>query len=34
MSQQMSFGEGFIDPSLYQLDDELKKVDELLSNGQ
>jgi len=28
----MSFGDGFIDPSLYQLDEELKKVDELLSN--
>lgn len=34
ISQQMSFGEGFIDPSLYQLDEELKKVDELLSNEQ
>ena len=34
MSQQMSFGDGFIDPSLYELDEELKKVDELLSNGQ
>ncbi len=32
--QQMSFGDGFIDPSLYQLDEELKKVDELLSQGQ
>lgn len=29
----MSFGDGFIDPSLYQLDEELKKVDELLSQG-
>ena len=27
ISQQMSFGDGFIDPSLYQLDEELKKVD-------
>ena len=34
ISQQMSFGDGFIDPSLYQLDEELKKVDELLSHGQ
>jgi IS5 family transposase len=34
ISQQMSFGDGFIDPSLYQLDEELKKVDELLSQGQ
>jgi len=33
ISQQMSFGDGFIDPSLYQLDQELKKVDELLSQG-
>jgi IS5 family transposase len=32
ISQQMSFGDGFIDPRLYQLD-ELKKVDELLSQG-
>jgi transposase, IS5 family len=32
ISQQMSFGDGFIDPSLYQLDNELKKVDELLSS--
>lgn len=34
ISQQMSFGDGFIDASLYQLDEELKKVDELLSRGQ
>jgi IS5 family transposase len=34
ISQQLSFGEGFIDPSLYQLDEELKKVDDLLSQGQ
>lgn len=33
ISQQMSFGDGFIDPSLYQLDEELSKVDELLSQG-
>jgi len=33
ISQQMSFGDGFINPSLYQLDEELKKVDELLSQG-
>jgi transposase, IS5 family len=30
----MSFGDGFIDASLYELDEELKKVDELLSNAQ
>jgi hypothetical protein len=29
----MSFGDGFIEASLYELDDELEKVDELLSNG-
>lgn len=34
ISQQLSFGDGFIDPSLYELDEELKKVDELLSPGQ
>lgn len=34
ISQQMSFGDGFIDASLYELDDELKKIDELLSNTQ
>ena len=34
ISQQLSFGDGFIDPSLYQLDEELKKVDEFLSQGQ
>lgn len=34
ISQQLSFGDGFIDPSLYELDEELKKVDELLSQGQ
>jgi transposase, IS5 family len=33
ISQQLSFGDGFIDPSLYRLDEELKKVDELLSQG-
>jgi transposase, IS5 family len=32
ISQQMSFGDGFIDRSLYELDEELKKVDELLSS--
>ena len=32
LSQQLSFGDGFIDPCLYALDEELKKVDELLSN--
>jgi hypothetical protein len=30
----MSFGDGFIDASLYELDEELKQVDELLSNVQ
>jgi hypothetical protein len=30
----MSFGDGFIDASLYELDEELKKVDEFLSNAQ
>jgi IS5 family transposase len=30
----MSCGDGFIDPSLYRLDEELKKIDELLSQGQ
>lgn len=34
ISQQMSFGDGFIDASLYELDEELKKVDEFLSNAQ
>lgn len=34
ISEQMSFGDGFIDPSLYELDEELKKVDELLGQGQ
>ena len=33
-SQQLSFGDGFIDPSLYELDEELKKADELLCNPQ
>ena len=28
----MSFGDGFIDRSLYESDNELKKVDELLSS--
>ena len=32
LSQQLSFGDGFIDPCLYALDEELNKVDELLSN--
>src|ERR1051325_8406230 len=32
ISQQMSFGDGFIDASLYELDDELKQVDEILSD--
>jgi transposase, IS5 family len=30
----MSFGDGFVDASLYEMDEELKKVDELLSNTQ
>jgi IS5 family transposase len=30
----MSFGDGFIDAWLYKLDEELKKVDELLSDAQ
>jgi IS5 family transposase len=30
----MSFGDGFVDSSLYELDEELSKVDELLSNAQ
>jgi IS5 family transposase len=33
-SQQMSFGDGFIDSSLYELDDELKQVDSLLSQKE
>ncbi len=32
ISQQLGFGDGFIEPSLYELDEELKKVDELLGN--
>jgi IS5 family transposase len=31
-TQQISFGDGFIDPSLFALSDELKKVDQLLGN--
>jgi transposase, IS5 family len=31
-SQQLSFAKGFLDPSLYELNDELKKIDELLEN--
>src|SRR4029077_1754492 len=34
ISQQMSFADGFVDASLYELDEELKTVDELLSNTQ
>src|SRR6185437_5840989 len=34
ISQQMSFGDCFIDASLYALDQELEKVDELLSDAQ
>jgi len=32
ISQQMSFGDGFIDRSLYELDEELTKVDQHLSD--
>lgn len=32
ISQQMSFGEGFIDRSLCELNEELKKIDQLLSS--
>ena len=34
ISQQLSFGDGFIDPSLYELDEELKRVDQLLSQKE
>lgn len=34
ISQQLSFGDGFIDPSLYELDDELKRVDALLTQKE
>src|SRR6266852_393134 len=30
-TRQLSFGEGFIDPELFQLDEELQKVDALLA---
>jgi IS5 family transposase len=33
-SQQMSFGDGFIDSSLFKLDDELKRIDTLLSQKE
>ena len=33
-NQQLSFGEGFIDPQLFQLDEELNRVDELLSERE
>lgn len=33
-TQQLSFGDGFIDPSLYELDEELKRVDQLLSQKE
>jgi len=29
-THQLSFRDGFLDPSLYELEDELKKVDQLL----
>jgi len=31
-TKQLSFGDGFIDPSLFKLSDELAKIDQLLSN--
>src|SRR5262245_26420602 len=34
IAQQFSFADGFIDASLYELDDELKRVDELLGQSQ
>ena len=34
MAQQFGFGDGFIDPSLYKLDEELRKVDELLCQSK
>jgi IS5 family transposase len=33
-SQQMSFGDGFIDSSLFELDEELKRVDAMLSQKE
>lgn len=33
-NRQLSFGEGFLDPGLFKLDDELKHVDELLSERE
>jgi IS5 family transposase len=33
-NQQLSFGEGFVDPQLFELDDELKRVDTLLSERE
>lgn len=33
-NRQLSFGEGFIDPELFKLDEELKHVDELLSERE
>lgn len=33
-AQQLSFGDGFIDPSLYELDEELKRVDQLLTQKE
>ena len=34
IAQQFGFGAGFIDPSLYELDEELRKVDDLLSQSK
>ena len=34
ISRQMSFGDSFIDASLYQLDEELTKVNDFLPNRQ
>jgi IS5 family transposase len=33
-TQQLSFGDGFLDPSFFELDDELKKIDQLLDNRE
>lgn len=33
-TDQLSFGDSFIDPSLYKLDEELQKVDQLLQDGE
>lgn len=33
-TEQLSFGEGFLDPSLLELDEELSKIDSLLKNDE